>query len=183
MKKIILLTVLVLFYSSVNHAEKMHIMKVHGAVCASCAYGLEKKFKKFDGVKTFDVDFTAGTVSICTDENLTFTEKELSKIFVESGYTFKGEEVKSGCAESQSSSHKKSILPIGENVSVTGIYNGMCDDGEDFYFVYKSDVLEVMLPANGMPKNLKVGAPLNIQGKVIKHGDEIKIEASSIKIN
>lgn len=97
MKKLMLMAVLVMFSAQAYAGEKEHLMQVHGAVCASCAYGLEKKFMKIEGVKAFDIDFKAGIVSICADENLNFEEQQLTQIFIESGYTFKGEEIKDQC--------------------------------------------------------------------------------------
>ncbi len=186
MKQLLIMSALVLFSSTVNASEKLHQMKVHGAVCASCAYGLEKRFKKIDGVKSFNVDFTAGIVSVCTNSNVNFEQEQLTKIFVESGYTFKGVEIKDSCSSQFNTSSEKlpknNLLKPGQNVTVSGIYNGMCDDGQDFYFVYKSDVLEVILPKKGMPQKLTIGTPLNVSGVVVTHGNEIKIKASSVGV-
>jgi len=185
MKVLLMITTLTIFSNLAYAGEKLHLMKVHGAVCASCAYGLEKKFKKINGVKSFDVNFTKGTVSVCTDDNINFEQEQLTKIFVESGYTFKGEEIKDSCAQQSDSLAEKAktkVLIPGKNVTITGIYNGMCDDGEDFYFVYKSDVLEVILPKQGIKQKLTIGMPLKVSGTVVSHGDELKIKATSVDI-
>ena len=50
-----------------------------------------------DGVKGFDVDFESGVVSVCTDENIEFEEEELVTLFKQSGYTYKGEEIRDTC--------------------------------------------------------------------------------------
>jgi len=97
MKKL-LFTLMIMAASTPAFAvDKEHLMRADGAVCPSCAYGLEKKFMKIDGVKGFDVDFKAGIVSICADEKVKFTEGQLTTLFKESGYTFKGEEIKDTC--------------------------------------------------------------------------------------
>jgi len=189
MKTLLTIIILMAFYSTSSTAqagEKLHLMKVHGAVCASCAYGLEKKFKKIEGVTGFDIDFKTGVVSVCTDENTYFEKQQLTKIFIESGYTFKGEEIKGSCsqiANTENKTFKKShVLNLGEDVTISGLYNGMCEDGEDFYFVYKTDVLEVILPKKGIPENLAKGTTLKVSGTVISHGDEIKIKARHIDV-
>jgi len=186
MKTLLTIAILTAFYSTAQAGEKLHLMKVHGAVCASCAYGLEKKFKKFEGVTSFDIDFKAGVVSVCTDENTHFEKQQLTKIFIESGYTFKGEEIKESCSQDSNTENKNikksQTLNPGEDVTVSGLYNGMCEDGEDFYFVYKSDVLEVILPKKGMPENLVKGTTLKVTGTVISHGDEVKIIARHIDV-
>jgi|TARA_B100000949_G_C13936636_1_gene307063 copper chaperone CopZ len=97
MHRLILIITLVVFSGSAYAGEKEHLMQVHGAVCPACAYGLEKKFMNIDGVKGFDVDFESGVVSVCTDENIEFEEEELVTLFKQSGYTYKGEEIRDTC--------------------------------------------------------------------------------------
>ncbi len=97
MKKLLFLSLLLISANPAFAADKEHLMRADGAVCPSCAYGLEKKFMKIDGVKAFDVDFKAGIVSICADESTAFTKEQLTTIFKESGYTFRGEEIKDQC--------------------------------------------------------------------------------------
>jgi len=97
MKKLLFLSLLLISTNPAFAADKEHLMRADGAVCPACAYGLEKKFMKIDGVKAFDVDFKAGIVSVCTEETTTFTEEQLVTIFRESGYTFRGEEIKDQC--------------------------------------------------------------------------------------
>lgn len=188
MKKLLLTLMIMAASNSAFAAEKEYLMKVHGAVCASCAYGLEKKFMKIDGVKAFDVDFKAGIVSICADETVKFTEAQLTTLFKESGYSYKGKEVENSCTDSLVSSGSKTMkqkkFPEGKRITLTGLYNGMCEDGEDFYFMYKSEIMEVVPPKEGMPENITIGTPLKVQGVVINsHGeDEVKIQARIIDV-
>jgi len=184
MKTLLSIAILTFFFSTAYAGEKLHLMKVHGAVCASCAYGLEKKLKKFEGVTGFNIDFKAGVVSVCTDENTNFEKKQLTKIFLESGYTFKGVEIKTACSLDSNTANKNieksPALNPGEDVTVSGLFNGMCEDGEDFYFVYKNDVLEVILPKKGMPENIVKGTTLKVSGTVVNYGDELKIKANNV---
>lgn len=108
MKKILFAIIIIMTGNPALAADKEHLMTVHGAVCPSCAYGLEKKFMKIDGVKAFDLDFTSGIVSICAEETLNFEEEELTKIFSESGYSYKGEEIKEHCELQQDDENDKS---------------------------------------------------------------------------
>lgn len=97
MKKLLFILLLFTAATPALAGDKEHLMKVHGAVCPACAYGLEKKFMKIEGVKAFDVDFKSGIVSVCAEETITFSEEQLATMFKESGYTFKGEEIKDTC--------------------------------------------------------------------------------------
>ena len=172
-------------FNSVYAGEINQVMQVHGAVCASCAYGLEKKFMKIDGVKRFDINLKEGLVSICTDENLAFSDEQLTKIFIESGYSYKGKKIASACDSESSDTVTHAVnkmgLNKGDKVSLTGLFNGICDDGEDFYLVVKSEVIEIIPPKGAMP-NLAIGTPLTIKGVVVgqSEGGEVVVEASAI---
>lgn len=76
---------------------KEHQMNVHGAVCPACAVGLEKRFMKIDGVNKFDIDFKSGIVKVCANEDVAFVEEDMTQMFRDFGYLYKGEEIKDTC--------------------------------------------------------------------------------------
>lgn len=100
MKKILLLVVMLLGSTPAYAADKEVRMQVLGAVCPSCAYGLEKKFMKIEGVKKFDVDFKAGIVSVCAEEKVHFTNEQLMQIFKDAGYSYQSQEERPSCQKS-----------------------------------------------------------------------------------
>lgn len=59
-----------------------------------------------------------------------------------------------------------------QTLTVTGRYAGMCADGADFYFKDKLSTIEVLLPPGGIPKGMKLGAPLRVTGQVLIRGSE-----------
>jgi len=187
MKKITLISTLIMLagFNSAYAGEIKQVMQVHGAVCASCAYGLEKKFKKIDGVKRFDINLKEGLVSICTDDNLKFSDEQLTQIFIESGYSYKGKKIEPSCDGESSSAVAHAVnkmgLNKGDEVSLTGLFDGVCDDGKDFYLVVKSEVIEIIPPSGAMP-NLAIGTPLTVKGIVVGQSEdgEVVIEASVI---
>ena len=188
MRKTMLMSALIMLAGmNITHAgEIKYIMQIHGAACASCAYGLEKKFRKIDGVKTFDIDLKEGKVSVCADEKLTLEDEQLTQLFIESGYSYKGKTIEASCDSDSkvtaASTETKTGLSKGENVTLTGLFDGICDDGKDFYLVYKSEVIEIIPPKGKMPSNIAIGTPLSIRGVVIGEGEggEVKIQASAI---
>jgi len=187
MKKITLISTLMMLagFNSAYAGEIKQIMQIHGAACAACAYGLEKKFMKIDGVKRFDINLKDGLVSICTDEKLAFSDEQLTQIFIESGYSYKGKKIEPSCDSASSDAVANAVnkmgLNKGEKVTLTGLFNGICDDGEDFYLVVKSEVIEIIPPQGAMP-NLAIGTPLTIKGIVVGQSEEgeVVIEASAI---
>jgi len=64
-------------------------MRVDGLACPFCAYGIEKKFTKTDGVKSVDINLKKGLVVVDTVEGKTFTEAKLKQIVNDAGFTLK----------------------------------------------------------------------------------------------
>ncbi|VAV99962.1 hypothetical protein MNBD_ALPHA02-2064, partial [hydrothermal vent metagenome] len=64
-------------------------IRADGLACAYCAYGIEKKFMKIDGVKHIDIDLKKGLVLITGDESLILKERQLKTLFNDSGFTFR----------------------------------------------------------------------------------------------
>ena len=59
---------------------------VDGMACPFCAYGLEKKIKKIDGVADFFVEINKGYITFSVPANKKPRETELKKIVKEAGF-------------------------------------------------------------------------------------------------
>lgn len=75
-----------------------------------------------------------------------------------------------------------------QTLTVTGRYAGMCADGADFYFKDKLSTIEVLLPPGGIPKGMKLGAPLRVTGQVLVRGGEgeegeVLIKPSAVELD
>ena len=60
---------------------------VNGMVCAFCATGIEKTFRKQAEVATVQVDLPQKTVTITTKPGRTLTDAKVKEIVTYSGYT------------------------------------------------------------------------------------------------
>ncbi|MCZ6706273.1 MAG: heavy-metal-associated domain-containing protein [Bacteroidetes bacterium] len=60
---------------------------VDGLACPFCAYGLEKKLKKLEGVEALTVDMKEGQVQIKLKEGATVTEEQISEAVTDAGFT------------------------------------------------------------------------------------------------
>ena len=60
---------------------------VDGLACPFCAYGLEKKLKKLDGVEALTVDMKEGQVQMKLKEGATLTEEQISEAVTDAGFT------------------------------------------------------------------------------------------------
>jgi len=94
MKKIILMSVLVVitmlgsiqagFAAGTNYS-----MRVDGLACPFCAYGIEKKFKKMEGISNININLDNGVVSVDAKEGVVLKEDNMKKLFNDSGFTFR----------------------------------------------------------------------------------------------
>ncbi len=90
MKKKIALLVAVLIASTPALADNtQYQMRVDGLACPYCAYGIEKNLKKIDGVGKMEVDLNNGLVIVNVAEGVTLTDEQMSKLFTDSGFTFR----------------------------------------------------------------------------------------------
>lgn len=68
---------------------------------------------------------------------------------------------------------------VGKTVTVAGRFGGMCADGADFYFKDNLEIIEVIPPAGGLPKDVVVGTPLMVQGVVLVQTHEAESPEAS----
>lgn len=91
------LLVLILLFSMVTMAtingqtsvQELTYVKVEvkGLACPFCAYGLEKKLKEVDGVKTVEIDVEEGLVYVTALTSQKPTKETLEKIVADAGFT------------------------------------------------------------------------------------------------
>ncbi len=62
------------------------IIEVDGLACPFCAYGVEKRLKKIDGVAELSVLLKEGTVQLKLKEGATVSEERLQKAVADAGF-------------------------------------------------------------------------------------------------
>jgi copper chaperone len=82
----------VMLNSAALAAGTQYTMRVDGMACPYCAYGIEKKLKKIEGVEEIDIDLNAGVVRISVAEGVELTEAQMEKLFKDAGFTFRSME-------------------------------------------------------------------------------------------
>jgi len=90
MKKIILVLFLgILTGYSVNAQKEIDKFKIQvdGLGCPFCAYGLEKKFKEFKGIKNIKIDIETGDFSFAYPAKKALTMKAVIDQVKKAGYT------------------------------------------------------------------------------------------------
>ncbi len=62
-------------------------VRVDGLSCPFCAYGLEKKLKKMEGVEKIDISVEDAYALLTIEDGKTVTEKAIRKNVKEAGFT------------------------------------------------------------------------------------------------
>jgi copper chaperone CopZ len=82
-----LFTLIIAFsLAAVVSAETIHTT-VNGMVCAFCATGIEKTFRKQPEVESVKVDLPSKQVTIKTKPGKTLTDAKIKEVVTYSGYT------------------------------------------------------------------------------------------------
>jgi len=82
-----LLTIIIAFgLTTIVSAETIHTT-VNGMVCAFCATGIEKTFRKQPEVESVKVDLPSKQVTIKTKPGKTLSEAKIKEVVTYSGYT------------------------------------------------------------------------------------------------
>jgi len=90
MKKIFIFLVLMTFLSAPFKAiagQTSVTVKVDGLSCPFCAYGIEKKIKKIEGVEDISVDIKSGNVTVIYKDKKFYTMERLNKAVRDAGFT------------------------------------------------------------------------------------------------
>ena len=82
-----LITLIIAFgVTAVVSAETIHTT-VNGMVCAFCATGIEKTFRKHPEVESVKVDLPSKQVTIKTKPGKTLSDAKIKEVVTYSGYT------------------------------------------------------------------------------------------------
>lgn len=61
-------------------------MTVHGLSCPFCAYGLEKKLRKLEGLDSLSVEFKTGKVFLLLQDGSKATDERLKQLVKDAGF-------------------------------------------------------------------------------------------------
>lgn len=87
LRGILLLLAATLFSLPASAADTQYRLGVKGLACPFCAYGIEKRLNKVDGVTDVQVNVGAGVVRVTMEEGGTLTEERARKAVREAGFT------------------------------------------------------------------------------------------------
>ena len=98
MRNIMLIATVLFMGTSFAHAtDTEYTMRVDGVTCPFCVATSEKELKKIDGVRAVSSNLKAGTIIVCADDSVKFTDDQLRELFLEKGFTYRGMTVAEQC--------------------------------------------------------------------------------------
>jgi len=78
-----------LIHTNLYAASMQYDMRVDGLACPFCAYGIEKKLLKTEGVNSVDINIEKGIVIVKTKIGVSFSEHQLNQLFHDAGFTYR----------------------------------------------------------------------------------------------
>lgn len=88
-KKLSLLFAVLVFSTAVMAGDNRYVLGVDGLACPFCAYGIEKRLNKVDGVTDVQVDVGESLVHVTMQEGKTLTEDGARQAVDEAGFTLR----------------------------------------------------------------------------------------------
>ena len=70
-------------------AGTQYNLRVDGLACPFCAYGIEKKLVKSEGVESVTFDLEKGLVKVKTKEGVKLSEETIRKLVNDAGFTLR----------------------------------------------------------------------------------------------
>ncbi len=90
MKKMMMIIILALVWNTAALAAgTLYVMRVDGLACPYCAYGIEKKLNKVDGVEKIDVDLNKGLVTVTVADGVKLSDEQMTQLFNDAGFTYR----------------------------------------------------------------------------------------------
>lgn len=88
-RKLTLLLAALIVSGAVLAADHQYVLGVDGLACPFCAYGIEKRLNKVDGVTDVQVDVGESVVHVTMQEGKVLTEDRARQAVDEAGFTLR----------------------------------------------------------------------------------------------
>ena len=96
------LSILILIASALTSTaladDIQYDIRVDGITCPFCVATSERALMKIEGVHTVGSNLETGTIFVCADNKVTFTDAQLKQLFLDKGFTYRSFQKRSGCS-------------------------------------------------------------------------------------
>ena len=73
-------------------------IRVDGITCPFCVATSERALKKIEGVHSVGSNLETGTIFVCANSQVAFTDAQLKQLFLDKGFTYRSFNKASGCS-------------------------------------------------------------------------------------
>ncbi len=73
-------------------------IRVDGITCPFCVATSERALKKIEGVHSVGSNLETGTIFVCADSQVAFTDAQLKQLFLDKGFTYRSFSKAPGCS-------------------------------------------------------------------------------------
>ncbi|AZQ44954.1 heavy-metal-associated domain-containing protein [Nonlabens ponticola] len=101
-------------------------VQVDGLGCPFCAYGLEKKFKEFKGIKDVKIDIETGDFSFSYPASKELTMQAVTEQVKKAGYTPQTAKIVRANGTIETNEPKATVAELGTLTTSTMMVNGKC---------------------------------------------------------
>ncbi len=98
MKSTILFLVAFALMGTALADDVQYDIRVDGITCPFCVATSERALKKIAGVHTVGSNLETGTLFVCADSDVSFTDAQLKQLFLDKGFTYRSFQKMSGCS-------------------------------------------------------------------------------------
>ncbi len=78
--------------------EVQYDIRVDGITCPFCVATSERALKKIEGVHAVGSDLETGTIFVCAESRVAFSDAQLKQLFLDKGFTYRSFEKTSRCS-------------------------------------------------------------------------------------
>ncbi len=99
MKRMILFFIALVVTGTAALADDVQYdIRVDGITCPFCVATSERALKKIDGVHSVGSNLETGTIFVCADSRVAFTDAQLKQLFLDKGFTYRSFAKASECS-------------------------------------------------------------------------------------
>ena len=95
---LILFSTIFAFTSTLAKERIQYDLRVDGITCPFCVATSEQALKKIDGIELINSNLKTGIISVCGTSSLSFEEDQLSELFRNKGFTYRGLSKANSCS-------------------------------------------------------------------------------------
>ncbi len=90
-------------------------IRVDGITCPFCVATSERALKKIKGVHAVGSNLESGTIFVCAETHVMFTDAQLKQLFLDKGFTYRSFEKTSGCSIADHEHHEDDLRNVPED--------------------------------------------------------------------